>query len=147
MYGRYPDTRCDDCGVMNVYVRIIGYPQVPRDQTGNFCNACSVVRRTRADQQREPLPIGETKYFGRCKGRLVSIRYPASAIGPGDRSVSDAIMDIRTKLGYIEMHTTTTKHLVEFNFRWEDGLIKDDVESALNGLRARFPIVTIGVKR
>ena len=147
MYGHYPDTRCDDCGVCNVSVKHIGYPFVPRNQSGHFCDTCSVVRRIGADQQREPLPIGETRYFGRCKNRSVSIRYPASAIGPGDHSISNAIMDIRTRLGNIEMNTTNTSGLVVFDFRWEAGLIKDDVEKALNGLRKEFPIVTIGVKR
>ena len=153
MYGRYPDTRCDDCGVCNVCVKHIGFPLVPRDQSGHFCDTCSVVRRIRADQQLEPLPIGQTKYVGRCKNRSVSIRYPASAIGPGDHSVSDAIMNIRTELG-INMNTTTTNGLVEFYFRLvapgsftsEKELDMNSVESALNGLRARFPIVTIGVK-
>jgi hypothetical protein len=56
-------------------------------------------------------------------------------------------MDIRTRLGNIGMNTTNTNGLVVFDFRWEAGLIKDDVEKALNGLRKEFPIVTIGVKR
>lgn len=153
-YKDYPGIRCDDCGVENVIVKIIEHSLVPINQSGHFCDACFTVRRIRADQQLEPLPIGETRYFGRCKNRSVSIRYPASAIGPGDHSISNAIMDIRTRLGIIEMNTTITDGLVEFYFRWvepgsftsEKELDKDSVESALNELRARFPIVTISVK-
>ncbi len=143
----FPEVRCNDCGVGNVCFFHKCGALVPAGTEGYFCHTCFAFRGTRADRGQEPLPIGETRYFDRCKNWLVSIRYPTSSIGPGDRSISDAIMDILLKLGLIEMNVTTTDGLEEFYFQWGDYLATDDVERALNRLRAQFPIITIGVKR
>lgn len=139
----YSGVPCSDCGVTNVdYCHNRGV-LVPTNTGGFFCQACMDVRVERNNRRLPPLPIGETSYIKRLKGRVVLIRYPFSKFGVGDKTPTDKICGMQADLGIANIIWSNVGSTSECTFRWLDSLDQAKVDKWLNDLRAQFPCFCI----
>lgn len=134
----FPGIACSDCGVVNVYYHHQRGKLVPVETAGYFCPDCFTIRDTRSQSGQAPLPIGETTYTERCKGKRVLIIFPSGR---------DAVRTFIQLMFAGKLHTK----VIPYNngnaeccdFFWSDGFNSTEVDRVLNGLRSQYPEIAI----
>ncbi len=134
----YPGVPCSDCGVTNVdYCHNRG-ALVPTNTEGFFCQACMDVRVERNNRRLPPLPIGETTYTERCRGKRVLITFPLGR---------DTVRTFVLLMFSGKLDTT----VIPYNkgnaeccdFFWSDDFDSTEVDKVLNELRLQYPEIVI----
>lgn len=134
----FPGQACSDCGVVNVYYFHLRGVLVPAGTGGYFCPDCFTVRSTRFQSGQAPLPIGETTYTERCKGKKVSICFP---YGRDEVRTFVLLMFARKLDTTVSAHRRGNTECCDFF--WSDGFDSTEVDKVLNELRSQYPEIAI----
>ena len=134
----FPGIACSDCGIVNVYYFHQRGALVPVGTSGYFCPDCFTVRSTRFQSSQTPLPIGETTYTERCRGKRVLITFPRGR---------DAVRTFVLLMFASKLDTTVIPYnngnAERCDFFWRDDFDSTEVDKVLKELRLQYPDIAI----